>query len=60
MDTTWLEVTLETTTPTGRPVRQAHHERATGLVIEDEEDFKNFLEQNGSIGTMWTTAFWSG
>ena len=47
MDTTWLEVTLETTTPELDALcAKLTMNGATGLVIEDEEDFKNFLEQN--------------
>ena len=58
-DVKWLEVTLDTTEAeldalcarlTGNGV--------TGLAIEDEEDFKTFLEQTASTGTTWTTACW--
>ena len=47
MDTTWLEVTLETTEEAldGLCAKLTMN-GATGLVIEDEEDFKTFLEQN--------------
>ena len=47
MDTTWLEVTLETTEEAldGLCAKLTMN-GAAGLVIEDEEDFKTFLEQN--------------
>ena len=47
MDTTWLEVTLETTAPELDALcARLTMNGAVGLVIEDEEDFKSFLEQN--------------
>ena len=47
MDHTWLEVTLETTTPELDALcARLTMNGAAGLVIEDEEDFKNFLEEN--------------
>ena len=47
MDTTWLEVTVETTeTELEGVAARLTMNGATGLVIEDEEDFKQFLEQN--------------
>ena len=47
MDNTWLEVTLETTTPELDALcARLTMNGAAGLVIEDEEDFKNFLEEN--------------
>ena len=47
MDTTWLEVTLETTAPELEALcARLTMNGAVGLVIEDEEDFKSFLEQN--------------
>ena len=48
MDTiNWLEVTLETAEPQLDDLcAKLTMNGATGLVIEDEEDFKNFLEQN--------------
>lgn len=47
METVWLEVTVETTQQAldGVAARLTMN-GANGLVIEDEEDFKNFLEQN--------------
>lgn len=47
MDSTWLEVTVETAEREleGLAARLTMN-GATGLVIEDEEDFKAFLEQN--------------
>ena len=47
MDTQWLEVTVETTGAEldGLCARLTMN-GVTGLVIEDEADFKNFLEQN--------------
>lgn len=54
----WIEVHIDT-----RPDRLddlcARLEAAgvTGLVIDDEADFKDFLEITTSIGTMWTTSF---
>lgn len=47
MDPIWLEVTVETTEPELETLAaRLTMNGATGLVIEDEEDFKTFLEQN--------------
>ena len=47
MDTTWLEVTVETTEPQLDDLcARLTMNGATGLAIEDENDFKTFLEQN--------------
>ncbi len=47
MDPIWLEVTVETTEPELEALAaRLTMNGATGLVIEDEEDFKTFLEQN--------------
>lgn len=47
MDATWLEVTLETTTPQLDDLTARLTENGVaGLVIEDEEDFRTFLEEN--------------
>lgn len=47
MDAVWLEVTVETTgAELDSLSARLTGNGATGLVIEDEEDFKSFLEQN--------------
>ena len=47
MDTTWLEVTVDTTEPQLDDLcAKLTMNGATGLAIEDENDFKTFLEQN--------------
>lgn len=47
MDMTWLEVTVETTEPQLDDLcAKLTLNGATGLAIEDENDFKTFLEQN--------------
>lgn len=47
METTWLEVTLETTGAALEDVAaRLTMNGANGIVIEDEEDFHAFLEQN--------------
>ena len=47
MDMTWLEVTVETTEPQLDDLcAKLTMNGATGLAIEDENDFKTFLEQN--------------
>ena len=47
MDTTWLEVTVETTEPQLDDLcARLTMNGAAGLAIEDENDFKTFLEQN--------------
>lgn len=47
METNWLEVTLQTTgAELENLAARLTANGITGLVIEDEEDFRNFLEQN--------------
>lgn len=47
METNWLEVTLQTTGEELEALAaRLTANGITGLVIEDEEDFRNFLEQN--------------
>lgn len=47
METTWLEITLETTgAELGGISARLTANGITGLVIEDEEDFRTFLEEN--------------
>ena len=47
MDTTWLEVTVETAAPELEALAaKLTMNGVTGLVIEDEDDFRTFLEEN--------------
>lgn len=60
MDHRWLEIVINARSEElddlcGKLIANG----VPGLAVEEEEEFRAFLEENRHIGTMWTMPLWS-